>query len=312
MPAQSPFDLGDPVPLSIPVTDTAGNPQNTNGTVTLTITQPDQTTQVFSGTPTSAQITNPSVGIYQLAGGFPAVQAGHHLVAWTVTGTFPGGFNDTFEVWPAQDPTILSLAEAKEILRIPTTNTQYDGIVRGYNRAISEWVEYVCGPVVVQTITEVLPADYMVVALSKPPVISLTNWTTTPSFLAGSGIPVPSPPSPMYPMRIYGITYPGTALSLDPARGTVRHQAGLPFIFGEYVWQYQAGRPVIPYGIYEANKIALKHLFAVERGGMAGGGQANYGMTETSAQATGFGFSVPNRAVELLTPYSAAQRAAMA
>jgi hypothetical protein len=149
--------------------------------------------------------------------------------------------------------------------------------------------------------------------LSKPPVISLTSWTVTPSFLAGSGIAVPSPPSPMYPMRVYGITYPTSALSLDPARGLVRHQSMLPFIFGDYVWQYQAGRAVIPAGIYEAAKITLKHLYAVERGPGGGGTQAGgYGESEAAATATPFGFAVPNRAIEMLDPFRGTQRAAVA
>lgn len=314
MPALSPFDLTDPVPLTFPLTDTTGAPQNTAGTVTCTVTLPDQTTVTFTGTPTSAQISNPVTGTYAVTGGYASTQAGHHLVAWTATGTFPGAFNDTFEVWPAQDPTILSLAEAKEILRIPTANTAYDGIVRGYNRAISEWIEYVCGPVVVQTVIEVLPTNRPVVHLSKPPVIQLLPWTAPPSFLAGSGIAVASPASPMFPLKIYGqgLAYPTAVLSLDPVRGTVQHQAGLPFMFGDFAWQYQAGRPVCPYGIYEANKIALKHLFAVERGGLAGGAPAAWGQSEAATADTGFGFLVPNRALQLLDPYRGTQRAPFA
>jgi len=308
MPAQTPWYVGVQVPLpSFTLTDVTGNPQDASGgtgTVVATVTLPDGTTSLPA-------VTRIGVGLYNAT--YTTTQAGHHIVTWSAPGTTPGSYTDTFEVQPALDTTIVSLAEAKEILHL-TGTVQFDMVIQGYNSAITSWIEYVVGPCVVQSVVEVLPHDGIVVALSKPPVISLTSWTATPTFLANSGIAVPSPPSPMFPMRVYGITYPTTALSLDPARGLVTHQAGLPFIFGSYVWQYQAGRPFIPNNVYEAAKIALKHLYAVERGGQAGGTQAGYGESETSAVSTGFGFAVPNRAVELLTPTPSAivQRAAIA
>lgn len=308
MPAQTPWYVGVQVPVPpnpFVLTDSNGNPADASGgtgAVVATITLPD-------GTTSTPAVSRSGLGTY--AATYTTTQAGHHIVVWAVPGTTPGSYTDTFEVQPALDGTIVSLAEAKEILKLGAT-AQFDPVIQGYNAAITNWVEYVCGPVVQQTVIEVLPADGVDMALSQFPVVALVNWTTTPTFLAGSGIPVPVPASPMFPMRVYGITYPGSALSLDPKRGIVRHQAGLPFIFGSYVWQYTAGRPVIPNAIYEACKIALKHMYAVERGGQAGGTQAAYGETEAAASATGFGFSVPNRAVELLQPFSGPMRAAIA
>lgn len=308
MPATTPWYVGVQVPLSYTNTDSSGNPQDASGgtgTVVFTVTLPDGTT----ATPAASHVGATGSGQYSAL--YTTTQAGHHTWNVVIPGTTPGAYTDTFEVQPATDATIVSLAEAKEILKL-TGTAQFDPVIQGYNGAITNWIEYVVGPVIQQTIVEVLPADGVDQALSKPPVISLVNWTTTPAFLAGSGIAVPAPPSPMFPMRVYGITYPGSALSLDPARGIVRHQAGLPFIFGSYVWQYLAGRPVIPWGIYEAAKIALKHLYAVERGGQAGGTQAAYGESEAQAVQTGFGFLVPNRALQLLMPFSVVQRAAIA
>ena len=307
MPATTPWYVGVQVPLAYTLTDVNGNAVDASGgtgTVVATVTLPDNST----ATPA---VTRTGNGAYLAS--YTTTQPGHHVISWAVPGTTPGAFTDTFEVQPGSDATIVSLAEAKEILKL-TTTAQYDPVIQGYNGAITNWIEYVIGPVIQQTIVEVLPADGVMQALSKPPVIALVPWTTTPSFLAGSGIPVPSPPSPMYPMRIYGITYPAVQLSLDPARGIVSHQSQLPFIFGTYAWQYTAGRPVIPWNVYEAAKIALRHMYAVERGGQGGGGAAGYGESEAAAVSTGFGFSIPNRAVELLTatPSSIVQRAAIA
>jgi hypothetical protein len=305
VPNHTPWYVGVQVPLAYTLTDSSGNPQDASGgtgTVVATVTLPDLTTS-----PPAVSRT----GLGNYAANYTTTQTGHHFVTWAVPGTVPGSYTDTFEVQPPLDTTIVSLAEAKEILKLGST-AQFDPVVQGYNSAITEWVQYVCGPVVQQAVAEVLPADGLVVALSQFPVLSLTSWVSPPSWLAASGIPVPVPASPMFPMRVYGITYPTAALSLDPKRGLVRHQAGLPFIFGDYVWQYQAGRPVIPNGIYEACKIALKHVYAVERGGQAGGTQAAYGESEAAAVPTGFGFSVPNRAIQLLQPSSGPQRAAIA
>lgn len=72
---------------------------------------------------------------------------------------------------------------------------------------------------------------------------------------------------------------------------------------------YWAGRKVIPWGIYEAAKITLKHVWAVERGGVAQ--DASFGESETTP--VGVGFAVPNRAVQLLTPHAGkASKAAFA
>ena len=104
--------------------------------------------------------------------------------------------------------------------------------------------------------------------------------------------------------RVYGIEYPITQLYCDPRRGVVTHTSGLPFYYCPYMWQYQAGRQIIPAGIYEATKIILKHLFMVETTGTGTG----TGSGDEEATQTGFGFAVPNRAMELLTPYAAASR----
>jgi hypothetical protein len=292
MPATAPWYVGAVVPLPFTNTDMTGAPQNAT-TVVVTVTQPDGTIQ----TPT---VTHGGTGVYTAA--FTTTLVGHHTVSWVATdATYPGAFTDTFEVQSNLDPTIVSLAEAKDILHL-TGTTAFDAKIQGYNGAITNWIEYVCGPVVVQTVTERLPSTGVMQALSKPPVISLVAWTVAPPGLGGSGIVVPSPPSPMFPTMFFGIPYPLTQLYVDPRTGIVTHTSGLPFIYGSYLWQYQAGRLVIPFGIYEAAKIALKHLFMVERGG----GAVEAGDSETVA--TGFGFAVPNRAVELLTPYSGPSR----
>lgn len=298
MPAVTPWYAGTQVPLTWTSTDTTGTPFE-GDVVVLTVTAPD-------GTTSTPAITRAGGGQYET--GYQTSQAGHHLVAWTATATGPpalaDAYADTFEVQPAQDGTIVSLAEAKEILHL-TSTTQFDSIIQGKNAAITNWIEYVCGPVVQQTITETIPARGTETILSKPPVLELLPWTQVPPELANLGITVAVPPSPMLRTRVYGIEWPLTQLYCDLRKGIVTHTSGLPFYYCAYLWQYRAGRVVIPGGIYEASKIALEHLFEIERGG-SGSGDMSEGESETAD--TGFGFAVPNRAIELLTPFMSPSR----
>ena len=308
-----PYDLGGPVPtgdLPFYVTDDSGAPVNASETPVLTITLPDQTT----ATPTVND--SPAVtGTYLPADPFVTTQAGHHLWAWTVGGTYPGAYVDSFEVREAPDPTIISLAEAREILKLPVTDTTHDSVIRGYSQAITEWVEYVCGPVVTRQVTEVIRAQGQVLILSKPP-IRTDMGTTLDASNRRDGSTTNGIVS-VTPLLTYGFMYELDQLLVDGPRGIVRQSAGLPFFYSgdpysQYEVTYWAGRAIIPWGIYEASKISLKHVYGVNRGGMAAA-SASMASADEEETPTGFGFSVPSRAVELLTPHSGkASRAAIA
>ena len=295
MPATTPWYQGAAVPLAWTSTDTTGNPFE-GTTVTLTVTLPDGTTQ----TPT---VTHNGEGSYSAS--FITTQAGHHLVAWTATTTSQAdAYADTFEVQPAQDPTIVSLAEAKEILQL-TSTTQFDALLQGYNAAATNVIEYMCGPVVQQTITETIPSRGTETILAHPPVLELLPWTVLPPELANLGITLPDPESPMIRTRVYGIEWPLTQLYCDPRRGIVTHTSGLPFFYCSYIWQYQAGRVIIPPSIYEAAKIILEHLFQIKRGGTSA---QDVAAGESTTTMPGFGFAIPNRAIELLVSSGEASR----
>ena len=80
------------------------------------------------------------VGLYEPSAHWTVTQPGHHLSSWSVGGTFPGAYVDSFEVREAPDPTIISLAEARDILK--QTDTSRDSDIRNYSQSITEWVEY--------------------------------------------------------------------------------------------------------------------------------------------------------------------------
>jgi hypothetical protein len=282
---------GQPVPLTFTLTDAAGNPVEAASTPpVVTVTLPDLTTSTPAVTYSGTQYT--ATG--------PSSQAGHHTVAWSCTdATYPGGASDSYNISPLSEVSILSFAEAKRTLRIAAADTSEDDFIHEFSPAVTAVVEWYCGPVIQQAVTERLPAGGLTIQLSKPPVISLTAWTTIPPALAAAGIAMPAPPSPMFPTRVFGVSYPLSQLYADPVLGTVNHTSGLPFYYGEYIWSYQAGRPVIPDCILDGTRAILRHLFGMERGGS--GGSASQAADEETTM-TPMGFAVPNRALEMMTP----------
>lgn len=161
------FDLGDPVPLGIDVTDSAGAPANAT-TVALTITLPDGTTV----TPT---VTNPPAVTGSYTYDYATVQAGRHTVRWVTTNP-AGAYTDSFDVDEAAPSGIVSLAEAKEHLNITTTAS--DEELRLFIDAASEWVEHHVGVVVRRTVTEIQsPTRDGFVQLNNP-AIALTTLTS--------------------------------------------------------------------------------------------------------------------------------------
>lgn len=102
------WDLGDMVPLSITVTDAAGQPADA-GEVTLTITLPDGTAT------TVGPIASTSPGVYDYD--YIPSQAGLHVVRWVATGVNASAHTDVIDVQPAADGTFVSLADARDHLK---------------------------------------------------------------------------------------------------------------------------------------------------------------------------------------------------
>lgn len=304
-----PYDLGSAVPVTdIQLTLTSDGTTPANGTgVTLTVTLPD-------GTNATPALANPQAGTYQPAAPYVTVQPGHHLWAWTWTSASVATSEtiDSFEVRVAPDPTITSLAEAKEILKLQS-DSSFDQVIRGFSQAITEWIEYTCGAVVTRQVTEVVRAQGRVITLGTVPVRTDLGTALDPSGRRDGS--TTNGLVSITPLMSYGFMYDLSQLNVDGPRGIVRQLQGLPFFYSgdpysQFLATWWAGRKIIPWGIYEAAKIALKHVWAVERGGSVSGAVA-YGEEETVQ--TGFGFAVPNRAVELLTPHSgSASRAVFA
>ena len=294
-----PYFLGQPVPLTFPLTDAWG--QLVNAAVTppvVTVTLPD-------GTTAAPSVSNPGTGIYSAT--YKTTQAGHHLVAWTCADSaYPGGLEDDFDVRPLGSTDVLQFADALATLSLPAglaeSNPGMASEVREFSSAITSWLEWYCGPIVQQTVTEELKAGGLVIQLSKVPVLDLVAWTAVPAQLQGypGFVLANANGGPMFPVEVFGVAYPLDQLYVSQSQGWVRHTSALPFYFGPFLWQYAAGYTSIPYGITYAARVLLRHLWGLERGGSGGAG---LGASDEEMTPGPMGFMVPNRLIEALAPF---------
>ncbi|MFF4848001.1 hypothetical protein [Streptomyces sp. NPDC001194] len=271
-----PFDLGDAVRLRADCCDAGGTLTNAS-TVTLTITLPD-------GTTTSPAVTNPPSGTGEYAVDYTTVQAGRHAVRWTFT-TPAAAYTDVFDVRAAEPLLILSLADARQHLSLPSDDTSHDEEIRPWLESVTELVEALCGPCVRRTVIEdhtVSAWGVAALALRRTPVLSVTSAA---GVLAG------------------GETYAGAELHAD-SNGILRRLDG-GLLFGPLLRViYVAGRTVVPSNLSAAARIILQHLWRTKYGAsraLSGlGGGEDFSVTEPVA---GFGYAIPNRAMQLMEPH---------
>lgn len=261
------WDLGDVVPLTVTVRDTTGAPVNAT-TVVLTVTLPD-------GTTANPAVTNPSTGVY--ACDYPTTVNGRHTVRWTSTGP-AAAYTDAFDVRAADTPYLVSLADAKEQLNITATTS--DEELRVYLEAATGVVERHLGQAVVRrsrTEEHTVPTGDVLV-LNWAPVVSITSLA-----------------------RVDGTyTWSVPTLHVTPT-GVVTSPLGLP-PSGALTVTYVAGMPVVPEEYALAARIIVQHLWETQRGAAGAPRAGGLGDTLTLSRSgsSGFGFAIPNRALELL------------
>jgi len=289
VPATSPWFPGSIVPLTWTNTDTTGTPQNA-ATVTVTVTLPDQSTA-------APAVTNTGTGVY--TADFAATQAGHHVILWVATDpTYPGAWADSFEIQESADPTLVSLAEAKDILHLTGTTSQ-DLVLQGFNAAATGVAEWTCGALVTRQYTEIIRANGRALQLSRAPVRTDLG-TTIDTTYQRNGATTNGLVS-VTPLLSYGFMYALDQLITDADTGIVRHAAGFPFFYtADYLAQYEviywAGRKIIPAAAYQGARIILEHLYQSTRGGTAA---QDLAAGESATVVPGFGYAIPNRALEL-------------
>ncbi|MEU8279560.1 hypothetical protein ACFYOK_29410 [Microbispora bryophytorum] len=166
------FDLGTVVPLSVTVTNAAGEPENATA-VELTITLPDGSTTV------QGSIDPISPGVYGYD--YATLQAGVHRVRWVATGTNASAFTDVFVVEPAEGAPFVSLADVKHHLKKSGIAAEKSGIaaddekLRGFIAAACQSITDRMGPVSPLTVVHDVTECGRQVVLPRRPVIAITS-----------------------------------------------------------------------------------------------------------------------------------------
>jgi hypothetical protein len=273
------YDLGGVAALTFTATDTTGTAANAT-TCTITITLPD-------GTAVGPTTLTGTAGLYTY--NYLTVQPGRHTYRFVATGTpgpgvGVGAYGDVFDVYAATPTTLISLADAKELLRIPAATTTFDADLRFFNEGVTAFIDRYCGPMVPRQVTERHTAGARTLMLRKIPVYQP----------AANLYPIVS----ITPVLTYGVPYPDLSLlSVDKASGEVVHTVGLPFFYGEYDITYWAGRASIGSNVLLAAQVILKHWWAMERNN---GRLTGFSPSAADDVSVLWGFAIPNRALEML------------
>jgi uncharacterized phiE125 gp8 family phage protein len=267
------IDLGDVHRITVAVRDPDGVLADP-ATATLTVTLPD-------GTTTSPAVSLPPDATGQLVVDFATTQAGRH--AWRMVTTGPAtAYSDVFDVRPADPGFVVSLADAKAHLNIPTSRVEDDEELRSFIEATTAVVERYAGAVLRASHTQTSDGGRDAVVLAHTPVLSVTSVTESGATVAASGY------------------------DLDEDSGVLTRMSGRYrrcWLDGaaNIAVTYTAGRQVIPANISRAALIILKHMWETQRA--AGGSRPALG-GEVADPATYVvnpsAYAIPYRALELL------------
>lgn len=266
-------------------------------TVALTITLPPDPITGLTSLASGITVVNPPAvtGTY-IYDYITTTLVGRYVGTWlfTMSTGKTVAYSEVFEVEPSDPGFIISLASAKKYLNIPASVTADDDEIRDWLAAITPMVEDIVGVCAPRVITDIglggstsapqLLGDVTMgsayatnrIALTTTPVISVTSVTNTYSYAA----------------RTYG----PTDLVINKDRGLITLLNGYPFMGGPWTVVYLAGRTRIGANITQACKIIIGHLWQTQRGA----GTPAYLGGDDQDVPIGAGFTIPNRAMDLL------------
>lgn len=196
----------------------------------------------------------------------------------------------------AEATDVITTAEAKLAVNIPSANTDHDSEIEVTVSAISRMLDELCGPIVIRTLTaeEYSTNGNISIELRSRPVNAITTVVEYESDGTSTTLSAED----------YD-TKPDDAYLLERAerpRWLARRSAGLPYFFprhGTVLVTYDAGRYASTAAVgrvfKQAAQIIFAHLWRVEQGT----GNLPFGGVE-EAQVTPAGFAIPNRAARLL------------
>ncbi len=278
------YPLGQPITLPTTVRDAATGALVDPTTLTATIRKPDGT-DLPAYTYPAGVVVRDALGTFHLD--VPAADLAvvdHYKYKWMSTGPGAGVAVGSFDVFDPFEPSILTLADAKDHLNIPAALTTHDTMIQVWLDTIDENVEQaIGGPVVTRAVTERDEATDggRALMLRKRPAVAVTSITSVATSTALAVADVEVDPNANVARRRSGLPFDAT-VAAGPPVFTVVYTAGLGL--------------AVPAQVSAAARIILDHLWETRRGPSA---RPSVGGDET-VQAFGMAFAIPNRALELL------------
>lgn len=271
------YDLADPVPLSVKTMDASGALADPTA-ITLTVTHVASAT-----TYTPAPVHDgPGLWHYDFVPSDNGGLSGYYKVRWVATGVNLSGYSDVFHVYDPTPNYLISLAEARSVLRL--TSTTQDEDLRPFMEGVTEVVEDHLGETVVprtfiEDFTNVHPGRWGdTLALRRTPVLSIQSIVSVSNLF----------------------TWQVADFHIDKTTGLITSLPSTWGLFGDLTIAYTAGYATIPARIQNAARIIIQHAWQTRRG--AAGAAVPGGMSDTMhvSGRLGWGYAIPNAALEWL------------
>lgn len=201
---------------------------------------------------------------------------GHYGLRWVTTGPGAGVKTDSLDVTDPFAAELLSLSDGKKYVQIADTNTVHDEEIAGFIRALTPTIEFFVGPVEPRTMRRIIIGGGDTLVFPVAPVLEVISYDG------------------------YGTAGSLDGLVLDSETGIAQYGYGAYFP-NRVTAIFLAGRREVPAAINHAAKVILAHLWETQRGRGTSGLAARAATSDTTF-VPGLGYSVPNRAIELLKP----------
>lgn len=271
---------------------------NLGATVTLQWVSPDLGPATLAVTDPAGAVTT-TANIATAGGSYSApftpTVAGLHTVSWKATsGATKGASQDVFEVRPTGPLALISVDDARSVLRLRASNTADDGMLQTIIESASKVVTDITGPMTVSQYSEWFDGGVPTIVPSRGPIVRVVSAV---EYYGVSAFPLTEQP---LGGQTNAFGYTVDYLTGEITRRTFGGSTAL-YAYGakNVQFTYTAGRTQVPENVQLATRELVRHFYQATQvpGRPKMGAVADDGYGEVA-----IGFAVPNFVVEMLQP----------
>lgn len=287
--AQTIYYVGQDVGITCLALDDNGSPAYGTLTVTLTVTDP-------AGTVITPATVNTGAGNY--AAVVPSVaRAGVWLYRWTAAGAgVQWASEGQFQVRPLGIEQLVDLASVKKHLSMNASDTRQDDELQGFILAAADLARDVCGPFIPEQHTSFFDGGVNTIVPDWLPLASIQSAT---EYYGLSAFPLTE--------QALGSQMNAFAFTVDYSTGQITRRTfgGQPAMFAigakNIKVVYTAGRSgAVPWTVRLGALELIRHLWQLTQQP----GRPRFGSSlDGESSGVPMGFALPDRVVELWSPY---------